>query len=163
MGWAFVWVSVKGCSNWASFQRGKKLHCANGQIFGFPFSVHNLFALWVVHRLILEHNSCRKIASFLPWSSKLLLSDFCTLWKLKTGCLLPKFCENIKIFEMCLSKLENFSFKDSFFLKLNFAQVKDKTPKFYVNFMIGVAAILKILQARWKKVDLCSVSLFKRK
>ena len=60
-------------------------------------------------------------------------------------------------------KIGEFFFKDSLFLKLNFAQVKDKTPKFYVNFMIGVAAILKILQARWKKVDLCSVSLFKRK
>ena len=59
-------------------------------------------------------------------------------------------------------KIGEFFFKDSF-LKLNFAHVKDKTPKFYVNFMIGVAAILKILQARWKKVDLCSVSLFKRK
>jgi len=60
---------------------------------------------------------------------------------------LPKFCENIKIFKMCLSKVENFSLK-TLFLKLNFAHVKDKTPKFYVNFMIGVAAILKILQAR---------------
>ena len=148
------------------FSKRQKITVCKWTIFRGPIQCAHghFFTLWVriVHRLILEHNSCRKIASFLPWSSKLLLSDFCTLWKLKTGWLLPKFCENIKIFEICLSKLEIFFFKESF-LKLNFAHLKDKTPKFYVNFMIGVAAILKILQARWKKVDLCSVSLFKRK
>ena len=163
MGWAFVWVSVKGCSNWASFQRGKKLHCANGQIFGFPFSVHNLFALWVVHRLILEHNTvAEKWLPFCLEAQNFSCQIFALYenWKLAVCC--PNFVKISKSLKCVYQNWRIFLLK-TLFLKLNFAQVKDKTPKFYVNFMIGVAAILKILQARWKKVDLCSVSLFKRK
>ena len=148
------------------FSTGQKFtlcDTANGQILGVPFSVHNLFALWVVHRLILEHKKCRKIASFLPWSSKLLPCQIFALyenWKLAVC--YPNFAKISKSLKCVYQNWRIFLLK-TLFLKLNFAHVKDKTPKFYVNFMIGVAAILKILQARWKKVDLCSVSLFKRK
>ena len=99
-----------------------------------PIQCAWFFTLWVVHRLILEHNSCRKMASFLPWSSKLLPCQIFALyenWKLAVCC--PNFMKISKPLKCVYQNWRIFLLKTLFF-KAQFCSCEGQNTKVLCQF-----------------------------